>query len=91
MVFEWEESKNTSNIEKHGFDFIDVWQLFEGEHIKGMARQGSSGEQRFIATGFVHGIYATVIYTVRDSATRIISLRKARKNERRQHQALHDG
>lgn len=91
MTFEWDENKRLSNISKHGFDFIDAWQLFEGEHIRGEAKQGGDGEQRFIATGFVQGIYATVIYSVRDGATRIISLRKARENERRQHQALHDG
>ena len=91
MIYEWDENKRHSNLNKHGFDFIDVWQLFEGEHIKGKAKQGSNGEQRFLATGFVHGIYATVIYTMRDSATRVISLRKAKENERKQHQALHDG
>lgn len=91
MILEWDEGKRLSNLVKHGFDFIDVWQLFEGEHVKGRASQIEGGEQRLLATGFVHGIYATVIYTMRGSATRIISLRKARANERRQHQALHDG
>lgn len=93
MIYEWNENKRQSNLNKHGFDFIDidVWQLFEGEHTRGKAKQGSNGEQRFLATGFVHGVYATVIYTTRDGATRVISLRKARKNERKQHQTLHDG
>ena len=91
MNFEWNENKRQSNLDKHGFDFIDVWQLFEGEHIRSKAKQGLDEEQRLLATGFIFGIYATVIYTMRDGATRIISLRKARKNERKQHQALHDG
>lgn len=89
MKFEWDEAKRLSNVEKHGFNFIDVWQLFEGDHIKASARRGTSGEQRFLATGFINGLYATVIYTVRGSVTGIISLRKARADERNQHQALH--
>ena len=91
MIFEWDESKRLVNIGKHGFDFLDIWQIFEGEYIKGQAKQGIDGEERLIATGIIAGIYATVVYTMRDDVTRIISLRKARTNERRQHQALHDG
>lgn len=91
MDFEWDENKRESNISKHGLDFVDVWQVFEGEHITGKVKQGLHGEERFLATGLIHGIFVTVIYTVRNSVTRIISLRKARQNEQRQHQALHDG
>ena len=91
MEFEWDESKRLTNIDKHGFDFVAVRQLFEHEHVKGMARSGKDGEQRFTATGFVYGVYATAIYTIRGDATRIISLRRARVNERREHQALHGG
>lgn len=91
MDFEWDEKKRLSNITKHGLDFIDVWQLFEDKHIAGMAKPGSDGEQRFLATGFIHGICVTGIYTVRNNVTRIISLRKARRNEQKQHQALHNG
>lgn len=28
MKFEWSESKNNSNIEKHGVDFIDAKEMF---------------------------------------------------------------
>lgn len=91
MIFEWDENKRLSNIDKHGFDFVAVRQLFDGEHIKGEARQGSDGERRLSATGFVHGIYATVIYTMRGDAARIVSLRRARANERTKHQTLHGG
>lgn len=87
--FEWDEEKRASNIAKHGFDFLDVWELFEGDHIEGTAKQGEAGEERFLATGLIGGVYATVICTMRGGATRIISLRKARTNERRKHQALH--
>ncbi len=91
MDFEWDENKKRSNIVKHDFDFEDIWQLFAGDHLKSEAKAGLGGEQRFLATGFVRGRYATAIYTERNGATRIISLRKARKNEQQRHQTIYNG
>ena len=91
IKFDWDEDKRLSNIKVHGLDFMDVWQLFSGDHIIGRAKPGRNGEERFLATGFIFGIYTTVIYTMLDDVARIISLRRARRNERRDHQALHGG
>ena len=30
MKFEWDEKKRKSNINKHGFDFVDAEKVFEG-------------------------------------------------------------
>ena len=30
MQFEWDEDKRRANISKHGVDFNDAWQVFEG-------------------------------------------------------------
>lgn len=73
MDFEWDEAKRLANIEKHGFDFVDAFELFEGMHLRAPARTGAGGEQRWIATGIVRGIYATAIYTIRDGVIRMIS------------------
>jgi uncharacterized DUF497 family protein len=89
MEFEWDENKRMSNIEKHGFDFRESWKLFDGDHIKGVAKQGKCGEERFLATGLIDEVYATIICTMRNGIYRVISLRKARPNEQRKHQALH--
>jgi uncharacterized DUF497 family protein len=29
MIFEWDELKNELNIDKHGFDFADAYQIFD--------------------------------------------------------------
>ncbi len=34
MEFEWDESKNDSNIEKHGIDFDKAKAVFEGNVIR---------------------------------------------------------
>ena len=91
MNFEWDKNKRRSNIVKHEFDFLDIGQLFSGDHIKVKAKPDLGGEQRFLAIGCIYGICATVIYTERNGATRIISLRKARKNEQQRHQTIYNG
>jgi len=30
MNFEWDETKNRANLQKHGFDFADAEQMFRG-------------------------------------------------------------
>ena len=91
MEFEWDESKRLFNIRKHGFDFVAVRQILNNAHVKGAAKLGKDGEQRFSATGLIYGIDATVIYTMRGDITRIISLRRAWESERRRYQALYGG
>jgi uncharacterized DUF497 family protein len=44
--------------------------------------QRSHGESRYLAIGLYRGREITVVYTVRDEKIRLISARRARKNER---------
>lgn len=88
-LFAWDEAKRLTNIQKHGVDFLDAAELFEGEYLDRPARE-VAGEQRHAATGPVEGRFITVIYVIRDEVVRIISARRARDNERRDFEALHD-
>ncbi len=88
MEFEWNEAKRMENITKHGFDFVSAPPLFSGDHTRNRARDGRGGEERWMATGIIHGIYATAIYTARGKSIRIISLQRARHGEREHHQEV---
>lgn len=88
MEFEWDEDKRLRNIAVHGFDFAAAVQLFAGNHMRKRGHGGPGGEERWMATGPVHGLYATAIYTMRGEVIRMISLRRARRDERQQHQDL---
>ncbi len=90
MDFEWDEQKLLSNIEKHGFDFVDVVEIFEGNHLTAPAST-KQGEQRHLAVGIIGGLYAAVIYTIRNGTVRVISVRRARHEERRHYQAIFSG
>jgi uncharacterized protein len=82
MEFEWHEEKNEANIQKHGFDFSDAYQVFEAPHVVFPSSKGD--EERFGAVGLLNGYCVVVIYTVRQLKHRIISIRRARPDERRQ-------
>jgi uncharacterized DUF497 family protein len=87
MDFEWNERKRLTNIEKHELDFEDADIVFENPHVVAAARM-VAGEERWLATGMIDDVYVTVIYTRRTEVTRIISMRKARKNERRRYEQI---
>lgn len=88
MEFEWDEEKWASNIAKHGLDFVSAIHLFSGPHLRKRARDGRGGEVRWLAVGVVQGLCVAAVYTVRGGAIRMISLRRARDDERRQHQKI---
>lgn len=88
MEFEWDDSKNQSNIAKHGIDFIRAKEIFDGFMLETLDDRFDYGETRLLAIGEAGGLIIAVVYTLRGQAVRIISARKANGNERRAyHQA----
>ncbi len=83
--YEWDENKNRSNIKKHGIDFVETPSICEGDHLvkKGRTVQG---EVREMLIGWLHGRLVTAIFTRRNGVVRVISLRRARDEERREHE-----
>ncbi len=85
--FEWDDAKNTSNIEKHRIDFDDAIAIWEGPvHIHPSPR---SSEVRWVAVGVADGVEIAVIYTERGAVKRLISARRARRNERTAYRQAH--
>jgi uncharacterized DUF497 family protein len=81
MNYEWDERKRQANIRKHSIDFIDVPELFDGDVVILPDERFDYGETRFIAIGMLKSQIIVVAYTERLGVTRIISARKATKNE----------
>ena len=73
MIFEWDEAKRLSNLEKHDLEFLDVDLLFAGPHIEAEATT-VAGEERWAATRPIDDVPATVIFTRRGDAIRVIFL-----------------
>ncbi|MBW4626264.1 MAG: BrnT family toxin [Brasilonema octagenarum HA4186-MV1] len=83
MEFEWDEAKRLANIRKHGIDFIDVPEVFDGDTVTVEDNRYDYEEQRFVTFGLLQGILVAVVHTERGDSTRIISTRKATKYEQR--------
>ena len=82
MEFEWDEAKNSACFERRGFDFAYAAQAFlDPQRIVAQDRRRDYGEDRCQLLGTVDGRVYVVVYTVRNSAVRIISARKANRRE----------
>jgi uncharacterized DUF497 family protein len=81
--FEWDEDKNLANRRKHGISFEEASTIFEGP-VLSLEDEGHHSEVRERSYGLLGGVVAVcVVHTDRDGATRIISARKATRNERK--------
>lgn len=85
MIFEWDESKEAINITKHGLDFTTAARVFLDENrIEIFDSAHSVDEDRYITIGQIGGVAVVVmvVYTEREDAIRLISARKATRQER---------
>ncbi|MGH9455391.1 MAG: BrnT family toxin [Terriglobia bacterium] len=81
MQYEWDEAKRQSNIQKHGIDFIGSERVFAGETVRISDDRFDYGEPRFVTLGLLSGRVVVIAHTESDEVIRIISVRKATKNE----------
>lgn len=84
MKFTWNETKCHENIVKHGLDFADVPEMFDGPMLVQLDTRYNYGEDRWIGMGWIRCLVAVVVYVERDNqdTIRIISARKATRYER---------
>lgn len=81
MRFTWDENKQQSNLSKHGFDFVDASQVFEGATFTFEDDRYAYGEQRFITLGLLRGRVVVIAHTEVEDEIRIISMREGTKHE----------
>lgn len=83
--FEWDEAKNRQNIRKHGISFEEAQTVFLDDHaIRFYDPDHSEEEDRFIMLGISFKLRVLVVchcYKESDSVIRIISARKATRQE----------
>jgi uncharacterized protein len=83
MEFEWDESKNQQNQQKHRISFEEAKEIFSGIVFTSISDKLDYGEIREVSIGTIQNIaIITVIHTDRNGKIRIISARKATLKER---------
>jgi len=86
LRFEWDERKNASNKRKHGVSFEEAETVFYDDRAVLRDDPDKEEEDRFILLGLSAGLRTLVVchcYREGDSVIRIISARKAHREERR--------
>ena len=89
LVFEWDERKNRANRKKHGISFEEAQSAFLDENARVMPdSEHSEDEERFVLLGLSVSLKIVVVchcYREKDRVIRIISARKADREEQRQY------
>ncbi|MBF0318514.1 MAG: BrnT family toxin [Nitrospirae bacterium] len=86
-MFEWSEEKRIKVLKERNLDFIDTWSLFDGRRLLTVLSPRCS-EDRWLSVGEINGRLIAVVWTLRDEAIRIITMRRARDEEKRAYCAL---
>ena len=83
-AFEWDETKRESNLRNHDIDFQDARRVIDGATF--IRQSDRKGEIRYMVDGFLDQ-EEVVICTFRADSCRIISARRARRDERKRYHA----
>ena len=87
-VFEWDDNKDRINKQKHNIGFKTAIKVFSDiNRIERYDGKHSDDEDRYITIGMLGDTFVVIqtVYTEREDAIRIISARKATKEERREY------
>ena len=85
MKFDWDEAKRHENILKHGIDFADIPEVFDGPMLVRLDTRHDYSEDRWIGMGLLRSAVAVVVYVEweDEDTIRIISARRATRHESR--------
>jgi uncharacterized DUF497 family protein len=82
-AFEWDDDKRDINLREHKIDFPDALRVMDGQIF--VRRSDRGDEVRYMVFGFVNDDETVVVCTFRGENCRIISARRARRDERKKY------
>ena len=83
MKLSWDEAKRQKTLADRGLDFADAKQIFDNEHLDALDTRFNYGETRILTLGFIRSRLCALVWTPRAETRRVISLRKANEDERK--------
>lgn len=86
MEYEWDDAKEQANRARHGVAFSEVAAFDWDTAVQAIDDRADYGETRWIALGLIGTRVHVLIYTRRERAIRVISLRKANSREVRRYE-----
>jgi uncharacterized DUF497 family protein len=88
MEFEWSEAKRLAVLRARQLDFIRGRDMFDGRPLY-TAASPRDGEERSISVGRLNDRLVAIVWTRRENAIRIITMRRARDAEERRYRSLY--
>jgi hypothetical protein len=79
-AFEFDKNKSSSNLNKHGIDFVTAQKLWDDPDLIEI-QATSDSEARFLLVGRIKEKHWSAVITYRENKIRIISVRRSRKSE----------
>jgi hypothetical protein len=80
MEFEYDPKKSAANKHKHGIGFVEAQALWDDADLLEIPAR-TEDEPRFLVIGLIAGRHWSGVITYRGECIRIISVRRARKEE----------
>jgi uncharacterized protein len=82
MRITFDLEKRARTLAERGLDFADAAEVFDGVTWDRVDNRQDYGEPRIITVGLLRGETVAVVWTPRDDARRVISMRMANERER---------
>ena len=83
MRIEFDPAKRAATLEARGLDMAFADEVFAGATLTVEDDRRNYGEKRFITIGLLRAEMVVLVWTPRNDAYRIISMRKANERERK--------
>jgi uncharacterized DUF497 family protein len=77
----FDPARRDRTLAERGLDFADAAPVFAGRHTVVPDDRQDYGEPRFISAGHWHGWMVVLVWTPREGARRVISMRHAHAKE----------
>lgn len=87
MLVTYDPDKRAATLKYRNLDFEDAPKLFAGKHFQMEDDREDYGETRWITVGRLNRAMVVVVWTQRDEARRIISMRKCNAREQERYRA----
>ena len=92
MLITFDPRRRQATLDERNLDFADAALVFAGDTLDAIDSRRDYGETRIITVGRLRGRMIIVVWTERDGARHVISMRKANEREQRLHrQRLGEG
>jgi uncharacterized DUF497 family protein len=90
MEITYDAGKRAITLEERGLDFDDAVHVFAGPEYTVVDDRADYAEARFQTYGLLENRLVMVVWTQRDEARHVISMRKCNERERKRHEGRLD-